>query len=379
MKQIFTFSTAIFLALSVCAQVPEKMSYQAVIRDSDNNLVVNKGIGMQICILQGSTSGTAVYVETQNSITNSNGLVSIEIGNGSIKSGSFSDIVWDDGPYYLKTEIDLNGGSDYTITGINQLISVPYALHAKTADSITQNLATKAYADALSTKIDLLELLTDGFFDIRDGIHYDVVKIGSQFWMADNLKYLPKIDTVEEGSEDNANGKYYYVYDYLPSGSTEEEQVSNAKTTTNYLTYGVLYNWNAAMNGASSSNSNPSNVQGVCPTSWHLPSYSEWIQLITFLEGESVAGGKLKEIGTSHWDTPNTGASNKSNFTALPGGARDIDGLFYGIGHNGEWWTTSQYQTNIPRFIDLYYTENKVNITYYNLGDYGTTVRCIKD
>jgi uncharacterized protein (TIGR02145 family) len=369
---------AAVLTVSAFSQSPEKMSYQAVIRDASNNLVLSKEIGIQISILQGSTTGAAVYVETQEPTTNANGLVSLEIGNGTIKSGSFSTILWDKGTYYLKTEIDVNGGSNYTITGVSQLLSVPYALHAKTADSVTQNLATKEYADVLQAKIDMLELANDGFIDSRDGIHYDVVKIGNQIWMAENLKYLPRVNAPEDGSEEDANGKYYYVYDYIPVGSTDIEKVTDAKKTINYLIYGVLYNWNAALNGESGSNANPSNVQGVCPAGWHLPSQSEWNQLFTFLEGESVAGGKLKELGTSHWSAPNTGASNKSDFSALPGGARGPMELFYGMGTNGEWWTSREYPSNIYNFIDIYYTENKVNI-YSNMKDYSYSVRCVKD
>ena len=123
--------------VSVFAQAPEKMSYQAVIRDVNSNLMVNQGIGMQISILQGSLSGIAVYVERQFPNTNANGLVSVEIGTGTLVSGDFTTIDWTTGPYFIKTEIDLNGGANYTIMGTSQLLSVPYALHAKTAESIT--------------------------------------------------------------------------------------------------------------------------------------------------------------------------------------------------------------------------------------------------
>jgi hypothetical protein len=133
MKRIFTILAALILAARVFAQSPEKMSYQAVIRDANNNLVTNQSIGMQISILQGSESGTVVFSERHFLATNANGLVSIVIGNGSMVSGSFPTIDWANGPYFIKTETDLKGGANYTITGTNQLLSVPYALHAKTA------------------------------------------------------------------------------------------------------------------------------------------------------------------------------------------------------------------------------------------------------
>ena len=113
------------------------MSYQAVIRNSSEALVTNTTVGMQISILQGSASGTAVYVETQSPTTNANGLISIKIGDGTVQSGDFTNIEWANGPYFIKTETDPAGGTDYTITGTSQLLSVPYALHAKTAESVS--------------------------------------------------------------------------------------------------------------------------------------------------------------------------------------------------------------------------------------------------
>ncbi|EFK96717.1 Legionella vir region protein, partial [sediment metagenome] len=111
------------------------MSYQAVIRNSSNALVVSKVIGMKISILQGSTAGTAVYVETQTPTSNANGLVTLEIGGGTVVSGNLASIDWANGPYFIKTETDPTGGTSYTITGTSQLLSVPYALHAKTAEN----------------------------------------------------------------------------------------------------------------------------------------------------------------------------------------------------------------------------------------------------
>ena len=117
------------------AQAPQKMSYQAVIRDATNALVANQTVGMQVSILQGSASGTAVYVETHNATTNINGLVSIEIGGGTLVSGSFSTINWGNGPFFIKTETDPAGGTNYTITGTTQLLSVPYAMYAASSGS----------------------------------------------------------------------------------------------------------------------------------------------------------------------------------------------------------------------------------------------------
>jgi hypothetical protein len=133
MRKLFTVLAAVILTASVFAQSPQKMSYQAVIRNSSNALVTSTAVGMRISILQGSATGTLVYLETQTPTTNANGLVSIEIGGGT----GFDTINWANGPYFIKTETDPTGGTTYTITGTSQLLSVPYALHAKTAESIS--------------------------------------------------------------------------------------------------------------------------------------------------------------------------------------------------------------------------------------------------
>ena len=133
MRHLFTFLASVLITVSVWAQTPQKMSYQAVIRNSSDALVTNTQVGMQISILKGAADGTAVYTETQTPTTNANGLVSIEIGD----EAGFSIIDWTNDIYFIKTETDPEGGTNYTITGVSQLLSVPYALHAKTAETVT--------------------------------------------------------------------------------------------------------------------------------------------------------------------------------------------------------------------------------------------------
>ena len=133
MKRVFALAAALLLAVMLWAQSPEKMSYQSVVRDASNALVASQTVGMQLSILQGTASGTAVYVETQPPTTNLNGLVSLQIGSGALVSGDFTSINWSSGLYFVKTEIDLLGGNTYTITGTSQLMSVPFALYAKTS------------------------------------------------------------------------------------------------------------------------------------------------------------------------------------------------------------------------------------------------------
>jgi uncharacterized protein (TIGR02145 family) len=205
------------------------------------------------------------------------------------------------------------------------------------------------------------------FTDSRDGNVYQTVIIGTQVWMAGNLKYLPSV--VGSGTSSNSI-PYYYVYGY---NGTE---VEDAKATANYNTYGVLYNWPAAMNGAASSTTNPSGKQGVCPTGWHLPSDEEWIQLIDYLGGTSLAGSKLKEIGTTHWTCPNNGATNETGFTALPGG--EMGAPFYNVKSTGSWWTATATSSNYAKSRSMSYYNS--NVGSYSESKYnGFSVRCVRD
>jgi hypothetical protein len=130
MKTILTIA-GFFCCLLLAAQVPQKMSYQSVIRNSDNELLVNQEVGVRISILRNSASGTVVYSERHSIQTNSNGLISLEIGTGTVLSGTFVSIDWGVGPYFIRTEIDPSGGSSYSISITNQFMSVPYALFAE--------------------------------------------------------------------------------------------------------------------------------------------------------------------------------------------------------------------------------------------------------
>lgn len=131
MKKLFYSVLFTAFAFGASAQAPQKMTYQAVVRNSGNALVANTNVGMQISILQGSPAGIAVYIETHSVATNINGLATLSVGNGTPVAGNFAAIDWSSGPYYLKSETDPNGGTTYSITSTTQLLSVPYALYAE--------------------------------------------------------------------------------------------------------------------------------------------------------------------------------------------------------------------------------------------------------
>lgn len=211
------------------------------------------------------------------------------------------------------------------------------------------------------------------FTDSRDENIYSYRLIGTQVWMTENLAYLPSVHASDLGSDFSPR---YYVYNY------ERDNIIDAKITDEYIFYGVLYNWPAAMAASTSSSANPSGVQGICPDGWHLLSDAEWTTLTDYLGGTSVAGGKMKATGTLDattglWEDPNTGATNTSGFTALPGGYRTSIGTFYGIGSTGHWWSSTERDT------DAWYGSMAYNYSDVGRGGtgkgYGFSVRCVRD
>ena len=192
------------------------------------------------------------------------------------------------------------------------------------------------------------------FTDPRDGKTYKTIIIGNQTWMAENLAYTgnngfqKKITDADEwGNNLNYDGWCYYDND-----------------SSNGNEYGVLYQWEAAKNA--------------CPEGWHLPTDDEWRILIDYIGGEEIAGGKLKEAGFTHWNTPNSEATNKTGFTAFPSGYCNINGVCSNIGYYGYWWSSSENDTVNAWYRTLYY--NYSNARSYDFSKvYGLSVRCIMD
>jgi len=210
--------------------------------------------------------------------------------------------------------------------------------------------------DSWSFNLNIENEYLNTFTDSRDGHIYKYVTIGTQTWMAENLAYLPSVNPSSSGSSSSAR---YYVNGY------QGTNVTDAKATSNYQIYGVLYNWPAANNS--------------CPTGWHLPSSTEFTTLATYLGGDNIAGGKIKEAGTTHWNSPNTGATNETKFTALPGGVRLKDGTFADIGITSHYWSSTlinSWPTYWGR--DLIYNNSNFISNDFN-SDHGLSVRCIKD
>lgn len=207
---------------------------------------------------------------------------------------------------------------------------------------------------------------TGSFTDSRDGYEYDWVKIGSQYWMAENLAWLPAVSPALQSS---TSASIYYVYGY--NGT----DVNAAKATSSYTTYGVLYNWKAAMNGAAGSTNNPSGVQGGCPNGWHMPSNDEWDQLVYYLGGSDNAGYKMKS--STGWGSGN--GDNSSKFNGLPAGS-SIMGNFVGQGNSGSayFWSATAYSAGWAFFKRLDSTDDLLYSGPFS-ADPGQSVRCVKD
>ena len=149
MKLTLSILLFVTVTLNVFAQAPEKMSYQAIIRSKNNSVITNTNISIKVIVRQGAATGTKTFEETHYVKTNNNGLVSLEIGAGTIITGNFSTIAWQNGPYFIETQVDVTGGTNYSIIGITQLLSVPYALHSKTAERIIGTSGTTPFKAAI--------------------------------------------------------------------------------------------------------------------------------------------------------------------------------------------------------------------------------------
>ena len=199
--------------------------------------------------------------------------------------------------------------------------------------------------------------ITDG-----EGNSYKTVTIGSQTWMAENLKVskyndgttIPNIIDNTQWQNDTSGAWSYYNND-----------------VANNTKYGKLYNWYAV---SKTTNGN----KNVCPTGWHVPTDAEWTVLTDYLGGESIAGGKMKEVGTTSWNDPNADATNTSLFTGLPGGYRLYNGDYDVIGNLGNWWSSTESNSNFAWLRNLYYS-NGTAYGAVNVKRNGLSVRCLRD
>ena len=260
MKKIALITITLIYCSQLIAQVPQKFSYQAVVRNAANALVTNTAVGMRISILQGSATGTVVYSETQKPTTSTNGLISISVGAGTVLSGKFAGIDWSKTPYFLKSETDITGGTNYNITGTSELLSVPFALMAggfistnggtitnllnesKTASlafiddsthkvfaysSVSNNWVAQSYTNYYPS----ITKFNGNFLFIDDNIKKVFVFSNSGTWVAQSYtNYSPSITI------DSSNGNFIFIDDIAKTINVFDTKNSlwNAQTYTNY-------------------------------------------------------------------------------------------------------------------------------------------------
>ncbi|MBP5711146.1 MAG: fibrobacter succinogenes major paralogous domain-containing protein [Bacteroidales bacterium] len=551
MKRTILFAVVALWGISVLrAQVPpEKMSYQTVVRDANNELVVNQQIGIRISILKTSPNGNAVYSETHTAATNANALLTLQIGTGTPNPGSvFANIDWKADDYFVKCEIDPTGGSNYTIEGAQQLVTVPYAFLAKEslyADSsdfyhlgnrpIGSNAGDILYWDPTDSTWRILPVgtpgqvltaqsnglswttnpnmlnsiaptvFTDTVFDITgrtmlvqchitnagstgviasgvcwstnpnpslgnsyttdgtsidtfiskgtglvsgttyyvrayatnsvgtsygnpikfttpvhcgtvadyDGNVYQTIYIGAQCWMKENLKTTHYSNgatitkqTASTCTSDFPYNAYQYYYEYGDNHS-------------NVATRGLLYSWAAVMNGAGSSTNNPSGIQGICPSGWHVPSNAEWCELENYVEpgidvncnSTGYRGSMAKKMAAPiYWDAYqsnsfapgycqyDTAGFNTSGFSAIPSGylqsVWNYSGCnsgngsnYYNLNSEAYFWSCTinsagSYNSVYYRALNYSYSgiqlsTKQMTNTYSN--NFAFSVRCIKN
>jgi uncharacterized protein (TIGR02145 family) len=414
MKTFLTLSLHLLITSFLWAQAPQGIPYQAVMSNADGSVMASSTVSLTFMIHDGSATGTVVYQESHALTSNTQGLVSCVVGNGVVSQGNFSNINWGGGAKFLHV---MMGTTDL---GTQQMLSVPYALHANgvrvrvraSGDTLTiggnsvivPGISAANYSapvlgctnaqacnyNAAATQDDGSCLIQgascndgnanttndvinancqcagtaigngvfipgNGVTDI-DGKVYTSIVINGQEWMQQNLavsKYRngdPIPTGLSNTTWQNTTNGAYAIYNNDAASNT---------------TYGKLYNWYAV-----------NDSRGLCPTGWHVPSDAEWTTLATSLGGSSVAGGKMKS--TTGWNAPNTGATNESGFTGLPGGFRYYDGSYFYIGYYGYWWSSTEFGSYTAWSRLLVYANSVVARNDYNKQG-GFSVRCVRD
>ena len=539
------------------SQAPTKINFQSVLRNTNGEVVSNSAVSLKISILSGTITGTAVYIETHAKTTDAGGLMSLQIGGGTVLSGVFGDINWGSSAHFIKLEADFSGGNSYVLLGTQELMSVPYALYASKTDTSVLNLASRFstklsgtdtvslsarinakapinnptftgtvggisktmvglgnvdntsdagksistatqtaldnklnktdtstmlenYRTGLNNKVNVIDtsnmlskylrksdtaslsdrinaklsktdtvslsdrinaklsrsvipetpiiqrghimywngsswvLLNPGtagqvlkmssgsepvpvwgtdattsvpafspcgapISDI-DGNIYNTVLIGAQCWTKENLRVRrynngTSILFDATGGPDGSSS----TWQNLEIGAHTIYAHDSLATPSNLTKYGYLYNWYAAKGISTGGTILPNDTLRICPTGWHVPTDTEWTTLTTELGGESVAGGKLKSIGTvSYWSSQSAGTDNSSGFSALPGGYRIKDGSFNNLSNSAVFWRATEVNANNAWSSRLEHNSDDVSRISYE-KQLGASIRCLKD
>jgi uncharacterized protein (TIGR02145 family) len=371
----------LILSSLLIAQVPGLMPYQAVARNATGQLLSNTSTTARFKLHEFSASGNVVWTEDQSVVTNANGLFTAQLGT----VNSLQTIDWAQGALYLQAEVLVGG--NYVDQGTNQLLSVPYA---KVAGSIKIDVSSEGDTLVIGNGAPVIipglsaanpppvnglphtcglpgihnETVTYGTLTDIDGNVYKTITVNGREWMAENLN----VGRFRNGDQiflvtDN-NGWASSILQ--PFSCYYQNEVSNA------CPYGRIYNFYAVTDS-----------RGLCPTGWHVPDNFEWSLLDNALGGNLISGGKMKTIGTveegnSLWYAPNTGATNFSGFSAVPGGYRSQFGFYTQKGYGAYYWSGQSAGSNDGWFQQLLYNNSSLTGNIFD-GRFGTSVRCIRD
>ena len=597
----------VFFPIFAVAQAPQKINFQSVLRNTTGEVVSNSSVSLRISILSGTITGTLVYSETHSKTTDAGGLMSLQIGSGTVLSGVFGNIDWGSTSHFIKLEADFSGGSNYIVLGTQELMSVPYALYASKTDTsvlnLTNRLATKLNATdtvslsnrinantnnnsgssdtsllnltnrfstklnvtdtiilsnridtkapinnptftgtvagidktmvglpnvdntsdagkpistatqtaldlkapinnptftgtvagidktmvglgnvdntsdagkpistatqtaldnkltktdtaSLSNRIDLKLTKTDTaslserintklnssvidlgnqtgdiiYWDDNlrkfrilapgtegqvlkmssgtnpvpvwgtdattsvpafspcgttisdiDGNSYNTVLIGAQCWTKENLRvrrYNNGTSILFDAT--GGPGGSSTTWQNLTIGAHTIYAHDSTTTPSNRTKYGYLYNWYAAKGIYTTGNIPSTDTLNICPSGWHVPTDAEWTTLTTDLGGVSVAGGKMKSVGTAYWNSPNTDATNSSGFSALPGGCRFNVGSFNFIRFYALFWSATEGDSSDAWICNLFDSSGDVGSGNFSKS-LGASVRCLRD
>ncbi len=385
----------LFLALSLCShsQSPASIPYQAIVRNNNGSALANTLMSVVFKIHSNTINGPISYEESHNTTSNEMGLIALNVGTGTPAVSSFSNIPWQDGNLFL--HVIVNAGNGNVDMGTQQLMSVPYALFtndvptriSSSGDSLfvgnqfvivpgisaanpqnTSQTGLGAVVLPNNTLCTAQTISVTGCFGETsinyNNVTYDLIEINGQCWFQENLATTQYRD----GSN-------------IPTVTTNSAWT--ALTTPAYCwynndnasTYGALYNWFAV------------NTGNLCPTGWHVATDCDWMYLENsqaLSSNDQIASGWRGSIGGNFrnpaWSSPNIGANNNSQFSALPGGYRmgSSPGNFTAATNFGFWWTSSNNNNNTAWSRGLAYNELGINRDII-IKKSGFSVRCVKD
>jgi uncharacterized protein (TIGR02145 family) len=370
MKYIITSFLFLLIVLNMQAQAPQGIPYQAVIRNLDGSVIANSTVNLAFIIHDGNPNGTAVYQENHTLNSSDQGLVTCIVGNGVVSLGNFENISWGNGEKFMQVLMENN--SVQLDLGTQQMMSTPYALYtgsthvsvSASGDSLTIGKHTMIVPGVSAANQTALYTMGSGVTDF-DGNYYNSIIINGQEWMQENLK------TTHYRNGTNIPMKNSWAEPFSSISSAMFSYYYNVGEYNNQ--YGKLYNGFVAGNPL------------LCPTGWHVPSFSEWTSLIDFLGGPNTAWNKLKS--TTGWSNDQNG-TNESGFNARPGGYRDdedpglmFDGIWYdepiyeGIGVLGVWYSSTSDQEYTRKSVRSW----NVNSYASAISPYFYSIRCVKD